>query len=80
MKTAVPEMILSRINRCRHCGREMSCEALAYDENPFCTMCLEERVSDASPRGGIRWRKEGHYAIAEVPRTRLSSARRHRSG
>jgi len=66
----MPEMILIRILRCHHCGREMTSAPLAYEENPFCTNCLEERTAAAAPPGGVTWRKQGHYLIPEAVQTR----------
>jgi hypothetical protein len=74
----MPEIILSRVQRCRHCGREMFCPPLDYEQNPFCTVCLAERVAQASPSNGVQWRAEGHYVIAEVSRKHPSGAHRRR--
>jgi hypothetical protein len=48
---------------------------LDYEQNPFCTECLAERVDQASPHSAVEWRTEGHYVIAEAPRKHPSSAR-----
>jgi hypothetical protein len=71
----MPEMILARIQRCRYCRREMSTPPLEYQENPYCAVCLRERIGKALPRGRMRWRTEGKYVIAEVSRKRPSNAR-----
>jgi len=76
----MPEIIPSRIQRCRYCGREMSSPPLEYQQNPFCTVCLTERVGNASPTGGVRWRTEGNYVIAEVSRKRPSGAHKRHQG
>ena len=60
---AMPEMILARVLRCRYCRREMTGSPLSYEQNPFCSMCLDARVADATPIGGVRWRREGDYFI-----------------
>jgi len=73
----MPEIILTRIQRCRYCGREMFCSPLEYQQNPLCTACLAERVGNASPSGGVRWRTEGNYVIVEVSRKRPSGAHKH---
>jgi hypothetical protein len=73
----MPEIILARIQRCHGCRREMSCPPLEYAENPFCRVCLKQRVKSASPRGGVRWRREGHYVIAEAARKHPLSERKH---
>lgn len=59
------EMILARVLRCRFCRREMRCSALGYEQNPFCVGCLDERMKQATPAGGVRWRREGDYCVAE---------------
>jgi hypothetical protein len=64
------EIILVRVRRCRYCGREMFCSPLEYEQNPFCTVCLSERIDKATPAGGVRWRSEGNYVIAEAARKR----------
>jgi hypothetical protein len=64
----MPEIILTRIRRCRYCKREMSSSSLEYEQNPFCSVCLPERVDRATPRGGVAWRREGNYVIAEAVR------------
>jgi hypothetical protein len=74
------EMILARIRRCRYCGREMTCTGLEYQENPFCKICLPERVRNAALRGRIRWRTEGDYVIPEVPQKHLPNVRKRRQG
>lgn len=72
------EMILTRIQRCHYCGREMSVPPLEYQENPFCTVCLPERISGAMPPGKIQWRREGDYVIPEVAQTLPPNVRKHR--
>jgi hypothetical protein len=72
------QMILARIQRCRHCGREMSCPPLEYQENPLCAVCLPERVGNATPDGKVRWRPEGNYVIPEIVQTPLPGARKRR--
>jgi hypothetical protein len=69
----MPEIILTQIRRCRYCGREMTCPSIEYEQNPFCTVCLPERMGKATPRGGVQWRREGNYVIAEVARKRPSN-------
>jgi hypothetical protein len=67
----MPEMILARVLRCRFCQREMTCAPLTYEQNPFCSACLPERVAQATPAGGVRWRREGSYFTSEVAETPL---------
>lgn len=76
----MPEMILTRVQRCRSCKREMSCGPLDYEQNPFCKACLKTRVKVASPRGGVRWRVQGKYVIAEASRKHPSGAYERRQG
>jgi hypothetical protein len=76
----MPEIILAKVQRCRYCGREMSCTALTYEQNPFCTVCLSERINKAKPRARVRWKTEGQYVIPEVSRTRRSDERKRRQG
>jgi hypothetical protein len=76
----MPEMILSKVHRCRYCGREMCCAPLNYEQNPFCTVCLSERINKAKPRGGVRWKTEGHYVIPEASGKRRSDERKRRQG
>jgi hypothetical protein len=72
----MPEIILAKIQRCRYCKKEMSCGPLDYNQNPFCTACLKERVKNAKPKGKLQWRIEGHYAIPEVSQKRRSDERK----
>ena len=74
------EMILARIQRCRHCGREMSSPPLEYEENPLCSVCLPGRIRNEMPRGELRWRREGNYVIPEVGRTHPPGVRKRRQG
>jgi hypothetical protein len=71
------EIILSRIQRCHQCGREVQRRPLDYEENPFCTVCLAERIDQASPSDGVQWHVKGHYVIAQASRKHHSSAREH---
>lgn len=51
--------ILERVQRCRcrYCHREMTCSAMAFAENPFCSACLDERIAKAvEERGPIKRR------------------------
>jgi len=60
-KQALPG-ILERIQRCHHCGREVTNGPLGFLENPFCDMCLGERIGlDQVMPGEIRWRVAGRY-------------------
>lgn len=37
--------ILELVRRCHHCKRVMECSPREYDENPFCRVCLKERLA-----------------------------------
>jgi hypothetical protein len=76
----MPEMILAKIQRCHYCGREVFAPPLDYEQNPFCQVCLPERVGKAAPRGQVRWRRKGNYVIPEVSRKRPRGAHKRRSG
>ena len=76
----MPEGILTRIRRCRYCGREDFRSLLEFEQNPFCTVCLKERIGDATPPEGVRWRREGDYVIAEAARKPPPSGQKHRRG
>lgn len=76
----MPEIILARIQRCRYCGREIRCAPLVYEQNPFCTVCLRERINAAKPPGAVGWKTEGHYVIPEVSRKRRLGERKRRQG
>ncbi|KKL20617.1 hypothetical protein LCGC14_2453700 [marine sediment metagenome] len=60
-------MILEVVQRCRFCGREMTCSPLAYAENPFCADCYEERVRLSAPSGPVEWTLEGNYFTWDTP-------------
>jgi hypothetical protein len=36
--------ILELVRRCHHCQRVMECSSREYQENPFCRLCLNERL------------------------------------
>jgi hypothetical protein len=57
------ETILVRVLRCRFCCREMDCSPLTYEQNPFCTACLGERVAAAAGEREARWELDGDYFI-----------------
>ncbi len=41
-------MILEEVKRCKFCGREATVSSQEHAENPFCQLCLDERISAAS--------------------------------
>jgi hypothetical protein len=72
--------LLERINRCPNCGREVRRSAISHAENPFCSVCLPERIRRARGSGQLTWRRVGSYVQAiPVPGTPESGGRRHRS-
>ncbi len=61
MTAKLPAM-LERIQRCRFCGREVASSALSFEENPYCSCCLPERVAKASEAGAYTsWAVSGNY-------------------
>ena len=51
----MPETMVTPGYRCRYCRRPMPVSARVYDENPFCSGCLHERMARASdPLDGPR--------------------------
>lgn len=54
-------VILERVQRCRHCGAEMVSAALSYAENPYCTMCHDERTSVSGGPAAVSWERRGAY-------------------
>jgi hypothetical protein len=55
-------VMLERIQRCRFCRREVATSALSFEENPYCTECLGERLAQASATGKyVSWRVSGDY-------------------
>lgn len=37
--------ILELVRGCRYCQRVMECSSREYEENPFCRLCLNERLA-----------------------------------
>lgn len=65
--------MLVRVQRCKFCRREMNVSALGFKENPFCTVCLKERMDQAeAERGTMEWddHADGHYAVLRPTATR----------
>jgi hypothetical protein len=55
-------MMLERIRRCRFCGREVVSSALSFEENPYCSDCLPERMMQVAGEGKyISWAVSGDY-------------------
>jgi ribosomal protein L16/L10AE len=57
-----PQMLES-VRRCRHCRREMKVSARAYVENPFCNLCMEERLQATIGGNVVTWLARGHYQV-----------------
>jgi hypothetical protein len=52
-----------RVHRCPHCSRSMARDASARHENPWCDVCLTERLEAAVERYGrvVGWEEDrGH--------------------
>jgi hypothetical protein len=61
MKNKYP-MIFKRIQRCKFCLKEMSVAPLAFQENPFCNQCLDQRIAlEGVPLGQGKWERVRHY-------------------
>ena len=56
-------VILERVRRCHHCEREMKLSSQRYAENPFCAVCLPQRVKKATPARRPQWKLVGKYAV-----------------
>jgi hypothetical protein len=52
-----------RLRRCLFCGNEMmKVSALSYEQNPYCSKCLEKRVEQASAETRLKsWKRSGNY-------------------
>lgn len=65
----LPQLV-EPVRRCRYCKREMSISASEYTTNPFCRVCLPERMLlHADPL--VEWRPAGHY-LEPIPRRPVS--------
>src|SRR5438128_296689 len=71
------------VRRCRYCARDMtSLPTSTYNANPFCVVCLPERLENSRPtQGPLQWREWGHYtelvtSAPETPRSRGGRKRR----
>jgi hypothetical protein len=58
-------MILEVLRRCPHCGREVHVSPLAFEENPYCVVCLPQRLASAARPGHVE--RRGHYGVF-IPR------------
>lgn len=46
--------ILELVRRCHHCAREMNSPSHEYAQNPYCGVCLDERLKlEAGPERPI---------------------------
>lgn len=60
-KVELPVM-WERVKRCNFCGREFAASALGFEENPYCTRCLPERIAKSAEGAGlVSWIKVGEY-------------------
>ena len=63
--------ILERINRCGFCKREVEVSPLGHRENPFCRVCLHDRLTQAATqRGEVECRVVGDYVEFTCPGAR----------
>jgi hypothetical protein len=57
--------MLEQVRKCKYCDRDMTnISHLSWSENPYCSHCFEQRMSEASkkmPRQN--WHIEGHYIV-----------------
>ena len=59
--------MLEFIRSCPFCGREATVSAMSWCENPFCDLCLAERIEAARREvGPIARQRVGHY-LAIIP-------------
>lgn len=75
--------MLEEIRRCRFCRREMFASPLAFLENPFCTICFDERTAIATAGLGPPTfvEREGYTEVMRTaPQTPSSSGRTPGSG
>jgi hypothetical protein len=57
--------ILERVRKCNFCGREVEGTALAYEENPFCRVCLGERLQQGRAENTLTsWAQRGEYLVS----------------
>lgn len=60
--------MLRRVRRCRFCQREMGVPAAAHVRNPFCAVCLGERMPT---RDSVVWLSDGdEIRLAPTSETR----------
>jgi len=57
--------MLEQIRRCKHCGRTMmDVSHLSWKENPYCTTCFNQRLSESSKKTeASNWHIEGQYLV-----------------
>lgn len=66
--------LLAGGRRCRYCEREMRESAEVYRENPFCRLCVHERITAASAaQGQTQLHFVGEYALI-IPMLRTPSS------
>jgi hypothetical protein len=58
-------VIFEVVRRCPHCGREVRVSPLAFEENPYCVVCLPERLAEAARPGHVE--RRGQYGVF-IPR------------
>ncbi len=64
MKRNTLPRILERVRKCAYCGGEVKGTALAFEENPFCSACLSDRLEKGRGDGAlVSWTVQGEYLI-----------------
>ena len=62
MTNKVTTVISERTRLCLYCGSKITASALSYEENPYCSECLPQRLKEAA-RGTdhISWKLTGNF-------------------
>ena len=55
-------VMLERIRQCEFCGAEVKSSPLSYEQNPYCTRCLDKRLAEAVGAAKyFAWTGSGDY-------------------
>lgn len=60
------------IKRCPHCKRVSGVSATSYAENPYCQLCLDERLKTASEQHGPVERRRVGGMMVLIPTTGIA--------
>jgi len=69
-------MFVEAVRRCRYCKRDMTTTGSAdsYQQNPYCSECLRERLEKANNSlVPTKWIQNGHY-ISLAPKSEIENA------